>query len=125
MSDIMQDTLNRIRYAEPGERYSLALAQWKLNAFGVACDMDAVNAQRGLPVNAGNSYAGALLTEFLAAAVATKLTNRFAPFAAFTRKFSTDAYKPLAPCEVKFVVSGAAAQLNPSNHESGGDSVMT
>ena len=75
-----------------------------------------------------NTYSSTLVTNFLAAGFTTKLQNVFAPLYAFTRQFSTDAYKPRAKGELKYASSatassGSATGKNLTNFEDG-DSVM-
>ena len=121
----IESTIAQINFGrDPQTRYATALAEWKLNAFGVACDADNANAQRGVVVAEGNNYSSQLLTAFLTAGVTTKLLNLFAPLAAFTTSFSADPLKPLAVGQHRFVTGGATAQTDATNYESG-DSIVT
>jgi hypothetical protein len=63
---------------------------------------------------AGNTYTASLVTSFLVAGFITKLQNRWAPLLAFTRQFSTDAYKPRAKGELKYA-KGATASSGDAN----------
>jgi len=80
-------------------------------------------ASRGGAV-AGNSYSSSLTTQYLLDGAVTQLQNRLAMLKAFTRDFSTDAYKPLATAQLKFVTGGSTTLTNPTNFESG-DSTVT
>src|ERR1043166_362490 len=100
------------------KRYGVMVAR-----FGqLQAEMERRDGERG-SVQAANTYAGALLTEFLITAAITKLQNKWAALKVFSRDFSVDRLNPLAPAETKFVVSGATAQTNATNFESGNSTV--
>ncbi len=118
---VMDNRIETIR-KEPiaAKRFAMLRKDWP------AIHADAVSREnrsaRG-PVTAANTYSSSLVTQFLVDGATTKLQNRWAPLMAFTRDFSVDRYKPRATGQMKFVASGATAQTNASNFESG-DSVV-
>jgi hypothetical protein len=75
---------------------------------------------RGRGVQAANTYAPSLNTQFLIDGAVTKLQNRWAALACLSREFSTDQYKPLAVGNLKFITStDGLVQVNATNFESG------
>jgi ATP-dependent Clp endopeptidase proteolytic subunit ClpP len=74
------------------------------------------------PLNA-NTYSGTLVTAFLTDGSTTVLQNKLAALRAFSRDFSTDAYKPLAVAQHKFVTAGPTVQVDATNFESGNATV--
>ena len=74
-------------------------------------------------VQNANTYSSSLVTQFLLDGAVTQLQNKLAMLKAFTRDFSTDAYKPLATAQLKYVTGGSTTLTNPTNFESGDSTV--
>jgi hypothetical protein len=72
-----------------------------------------------------NTYSSALLTEKLEETAVTILSDTLAPLNSFAKQFGVDAYKPLAPVEVKFTTVADDTLTDPSDFETGGDSTVT
>lgn len=66
-----------------------------------------------------NTYNASLITDMLAEQAITTLGSRLAPFRAFTTEFGTDRMKPKTDVQIELVTTGATAQTNPTNWESG------
>jgi ATP-dependent Clp protease protease subunit len=78
---------------------------------------------RGIqPMNA-NTYSATLVTAFLTDGSTTTLQNKLAALRCFSRDFSTDAYKPLAVAQHKYVSAGPTVQTDATNFESGNSTV--
>ena len=75
--------------------------------------------RQGIMPQNSNTYSATLITAFLTDGATTILQNKWAPLRAFSRDFSTDAYKPLAVAQHKYVTAGPTVQTNATNFESG------
>lgn len=111
-----------MRHATPKARYSALRYDWS-QMIEDAIRQDAVkNApilrMGAMPVNS-NTYSSTLVTAFLTEGATTILQNRWASLRAFSRDFSTDAYKPLAVAQHKYVTVGPTVQTDATSFESG------
>jgi len=68
---------------------------------------------------ASNTIAAALTTDMLSQTVITNLQNRLAPILAFFTDAQIDPVKPMATIQVPNVTTGATAQTDPTDWESG------
>ena len=66
-----------------------------------------------------NSFSAALVTDVVEDTSITVLQNKLASLKAFSSDFSADEIKPKATIQVPLITSGATAQTNPTNYESG------
>lgn len=75
------------------------------------------------PQNA-NTFAPALVVDYLADAIITVAATRLALVSAFSRNVGLDNLRPRATVQVKKFSSGTAAQTNTTNWESNNDSIL-